>query len=158
MTKLLWLVYIFGVNSVQLNSTIKKNITNLNTTIKLANTSTSTKLTSAPTVNKLTTVNKLLTSTNIKNITINNSTIQNNEIINPIQKSRTKKNIVKIFVSLLVIFICLSILFICRLKSNNKKPTIDVSPSSINIRETFNPYERINEKCYRRISATNSPV
>jgi hypothetical protein len=158
MTKLLWLVYIFGVNSVQLNSTIKKNITNLNTTIKLTNTSTSTKLTSAPTSTKLTTVNKLLTSTNIKNTTINNSTIQNNEIINPIQKSRTKKNIVKIFVSLLVIFICLSILFICRLKSNNKKPTIDVSPSSINIRETFNPYERTNEKCYRRVSATNSPV
>ena len=176
MTKLLWLVYIFSVNSVQLNSTIKKNITNLNTTIKLTNTSTSTKLISAPTVNKLTsaptvnkltsaptstkltTVNKLLTSTNIKNTTINNSTIQNNEIINPIQKSRTKKNIVKIFVSLLVIFIFLSILFICRLKSINKKPTIDVSPSSINIRETFNPYERTNEKCYRRVSATNSPV
>ena len=156
MGKILWLVYIFGVNSAQLNSTIVKNVTNLNTsnTIKLTNTST--KLINTSTVNKLTTVNKLLTSnTSIKNTTINNSTILNTEIIK--STSRTRKNIVKIFVALLVVFICLSILFICNLKSN-KKPTINISPSSINIRETYNPYERTNEKCYRRISATNSPV
>jgi ATP-dependent Zn protease len=169
MGKLLCLVYILGVNSAQLNSTIKQNVTNLNNTIKLTNTSTSTKLTSSPTVNKLTsapTVNKLtsaptstkLTPVNKKNTTINNTNILNNEIISPVQKLRTKKNIIKIFVALLVVFICLSILFICRLKSNNKKPTINISPSSINIRETFNPYERTNEKCYRRVSATNSPV
>jgi hypothetical protein len=151
MKKLLWLVYIISVNSAQLNSTIVKNVTNLNT-IKLTNTSTSTKLVNTSTSTKLT------SNTSIKNIIINNSTVLNNKIINPIQKLRIKKNIIKIFVGLFIIFICLSILFICNLKSNNKKPTIIISPSSINIKETYNPYERTNEKCYKRISATNSPV
>ena len=159
MGSLLWLVYIFGVNSAQLNSTIVKNVTNLNT-IKLTNTSTSTKLVNTSTSTKLTSTSTStkLVNTSTVNKSISNTTVLNTEIINPIQKSRTEKNIIKIFVALLVVFICLSILFICKFKLKNKRPTIDVSPSSINIRETFNPYERTNEKCYRRISATNSPV
>jgi len=76
-----------------------------------------------------------------------------------IKTPESKKNIIKLVSSLLMISIFLGLFFVCNYKPKSKKPVIDVRPQlPLNIRDAFNPYDRADEKCYKRISGCNSPV